>query len=141
LEPGYTEFRDELLPEGVIGLWDPTAMIMIQGPIRTSQYRDELGQNCGIIIKDYWKMTTKEKIRIANGGHILTEDSEGSIKIFCKRMFLKKGKKRIPVSHEIFACAVDQSIVYMACAVCGRFVKVREQIINYQWNMWNPLKL
>jgi hypothetical protein len=133
LEPGYTEFRDELLPEGVMALWDPSAMVMIQGPIATAQYRDEYG-NTNMMITDKWKMTTKDKIRIAHGGHIITKDSDGNLKVFCKRMFLKLGKKRIPVPHKFYATVTDELEIYIACAVCARFVQVREQLIDYQWN-------
>lgn len=118
---------------GHVAMFDPSAMIMIQGPIRTAQYRDRLGQNTGMIIRDRFKMTTKDKLRIASGGHIITEDSDGNLKVFCKRMFIKKGKKRIPVSHKFYAHVTDDSITMIACAVCARFVEVREQLINYQW--------
>ena len=119
---------------GHVALYDPAAMIMIQGPRRTATYRDEYGQNTTVIIRDKFKLTTKDKLRIANGGHIITEDNDGNLKVFCKRTFLKKGKKRIPVSHKYYAHVTDDSITMVACPVCARFVEVREQLINYQWN-------
>ena len=119
---------------GHVAMFDPSAIIMIQGPRATSVYRDEVGQNNGIIIRDKWKLTQKDKLRIANGGHIITEDADGNLKVFCKKRFLKFGKKRIPVSHKFYAHVTDDSITMVACAVCARFVEVREQIINYQWS-------
>lgn len=147
VEPGYTEYRDDdFWPEGTITVWDKLALVQLQGPIRTATYRDELGSNTGMIIRDKWKLAFADTLRIANGGHIITKDSDGNLKVFCKRMFLKKGKKRIPVSHKFHATVTDESVIYVACAVCARFVKVREQLIDYQWKLikdvghvaWSP---
>jgi len=116
--------------------YEASQMVYLQGPIRTAQYRDEYG-NTGIIIRDKFAMTTKDKLRIANGGHIITSDSDGNLKVFCKKMYHKKGRSKWKVPHRFYATVTDDSITMIACAVCARFVKVREQLINYQWS--NPI--
>jgi hypothetical protein len=130
-------FVDPIISSGGTFVFDPASMIQVQGPIRTSVYRDELGQNTGIIIRDKFAMTTKDKLRIANGGHIITSDSDGNLKVFCKKMYHKKGRSKWKVSHRFYATVTDDSITMIACAVCARFVKVREQYIDYQWGGHN----
>jgi len=128
-------FVDPIISSGETFIFDPASTIQVQGPIATSTYHDELGQNTGIIIRDKWKMTTKDKLRIAYGGHIITEDSDGNLKVFCKKMYHKKGRSKWKVPHKFYAYVTAKDVVYVACAVCARFVYLREQLIDYQWKL------
>lgn len=116
---------------GHVALWDPSAIVMMQGPIRTATYRDDHG-NTGVIIRDKWKLTEYDKLRFANGGHIITEDTDGVIRVHCKKMYLKFGKKKFPLPRLPPIIITAQLAVATYCPVCKRFVDIREQIIDYQ---------
>jgi hypothetical protein len=135
LEPGETWYYDKLIPDGTVAVWDKSAMVMIQGPIATSQYRDELGQNTGVIVRDKWKLTQMELLRITKGGHIITEDSEGNITVYCKKIYFKIGKRKwkLPPKVTHFKVTGDD-VIASVCPVCSKIVQVREQLIDYSWN-------
>jgi hypothetical protein len=136
MEPGETWYHDNDFPPATVSVWDPSAVVMLHGPARTATYRDELGST-GMVIRDFNKMTYLDKLRFANGGHIITEDSDGVMKIYCKKMYLKFGKKKFPLPPLPPLIIVSEAAVATYCPVCKRFVKLREQLINYQWGEWS----
>ncbi len=52
-QPGLVWYIDELLEDGKIYFWDSSALADIQGPIRTSTYRDEELGGQGIFIRNW----------------------------------------------------------------------------------------
>lgn len=52
-QPGVTWYLDELLADGNIYFWDSSALADIQGPIRTSTYRDEDIGGQGVFIRNW----------------------------------------------------------------------------------------
>ena len=112
--------------------WDTSSMVTIRGPPRIAQYRDDSGST-GLILRDYWSMTSQDKLRFANGGHIITEDTDGVIRVYCKKMYLKFGKRKYPLPKLPPLIITAESAVATFCPVCNRFVKLREQLIKLNW--------
>lgn len=52
-QPGITWYLDELLSDGNVYTWDASALADIQGPIRTSTYRDEEIGGQGVFIRNW----------------------------------------------------------------------------------------
>lgn len=52
-QPGLTWYLDELLADGEVYYWDASALADIQGPIRTSTYRDEDLGGQGVFIRNW----------------------------------------------------------------------------------------
>jgi hypothetical protein len=52
-QPGLVWYLDELLADGKIYFWDASALADIQGPIRTSTYRDEEIGGQGIFMRNW----------------------------------------------------------------------------------------
>lgn len=52
-QPGVTWYIDEELPNGKVALWDSSSLVWMQGPIRTSTYRDEHAGGNGIYIRNW----------------------------------------------------------------------------------------
>ena len=118
--------------------YDASPIVFLQGPTRTATYHDELGST-GMVIRDFSRMTTIDKLRLVNGGHIITEDKDGVMNVYCKKMYIKRGKRKFPLPPLPPLIIVSDSAVATFCPVCNRFVKLREQVINYQWKpIWSP---
>lgn len=52
-QPNLTWYLDELLPDGQVTFWDALALADIQGPVRTSTYRDEEIGGQGVFIRNW----------------------------------------------------------------------------------------
>ncbi len=52
-QPNLTWYLDELLPDGKVTFWDALALADIQGPVRTSTYRDEEIGGQGVFIRNW----------------------------------------------------------------------------------------
>lgn len=52
-QPGLTWYLDELLEDGNVYFWDASSLADIQGPIRTSTYRDEDIGGQGVFIRNW----------------------------------------------------------------------------------------
>lgn len=52
-QPNLTWYLDELLPDGKVAFWDALALASIQGPVRTSTYRDEEIGGQGVFIRNW----------------------------------------------------------------------------------------
>jgi hypothetical protein len=52
-QPGLIWYVDEELADGQVALWDDSAMAFIQGPVRSSTYRDEHAGGNGLYIRDW----------------------------------------------------------------------------------------
>jgi hypothetical protein len=51
--PGVTWYIDEEMTNGKVGFWDDSALVRLQGPIRSSTYREEHAGGNGIYIRDW----------------------------------------------------------------------------------------
>ncbi len=52
-QPNLSWYLDELLPDGEVAFWDALALADIQGPVRTSTYRDEEIGGQGVFIRNW----------------------------------------------------------------------------------------
>lgn len=52
-QPNLSWYLDELLPDGKVTFWDALALADIQGPVRTSTYRDEEIGGQGVFIRNW----------------------------------------------------------------------------------------
>jgi hypothetical protein len=52
-QPNLAWYLDELLPDGKVAFWDALALADIQGPVRTSTYRDEEIGGQGVFIRNW----------------------------------------------------------------------------------------
>jgi hypothetical protein len=67
-QQGIVWYIDEEMPDNKIALWDDSAMAFIQGPVRSSTYRDEHAGGQGIYIRD-WNGCFALRL---NQGYVLT---------------------------------------------------------------------
>ena len=51
--PNVIWYIDEEMPDGKVGFWDESALVRLQGPIRSSTYREEHAGGNGIYIRDW----------------------------------------------------------------------------------------
>src|SRR5688572_3445013 len=51
--PGFTWYVDNLKTAGLVTIYDKSAVLLMQGPVRTAQYRNELKGADGYITRDY----------------------------------------------------------------------------------------
>lgn len=52
-QAGLTWFVDEEMPDNKVSMWDDSALIFVQGPVRSSTYRDEHAGGSGVYIRDW----------------------------------------------------------------------------------------
>lgn len=59
--PGYTLYIDRMIPNGVMYIFSRDSIWFVQGPARTSTYRDELPGAQGVIFRDWHKCVIRKK--------------------------------------------------------------------------------
>jgi hypothetical protein len=52
-QAGLSWYVDEEMPDNKVAMWDDSALIFVQGPVRSSTYRDEHAGGSGLYIRDW----------------------------------------------------------------------------------------